>query len=128
MKSLFVKKIRSLNVNVYENGNLMDLHSYNDFQLSELRHAIYPLVQTSPSSAVGYDVEVYDCASFWWKPKKTCIEVLCYLKDHNSISGKRSNSIPRLFAEKMCGKRFTIQPNNGAFRKWADKVEVTFSI
>jgi len=127
MKSFFQKEIKVLKVHVYENDALIDLDSYNDFQLCELRLAIYPLIQTNPSSAVGYDVEIFECSSFWWKKRKICMEVLCYLKDRNSITGKKSNSIPQSFVEKMCGKKFQIHPENGAFRKWAERVDVIFS-
>lgn len=128
MKAFFQKKYKALHVSVYEDGVQVDIDKYNDLQLAELRHAIYPLIQTNPSSAVGYDVEVYECGSFWWKKRKTCIEVNCYLKTEDSITGKKPNPIPIFFAEKMCGKQFEIRPEEGAFRKWPKKVSVQFSI
>ena len=126
MFSIFKRHPKKLSVEVYENGVLQTLCNYNDYQLSELRKVIVPLIVTSKNSVVFFEVEAFDCASFWSKTPKVCMEVLCYKRDPSHWSGQRKHYIPDLYLDKFAGKKYDVKPEGGAFRKWAEKVEVKF--
>lgn len=126
MFSFFKRHPKKLSVEVYENGVLQTLCNYNDYQLSELRKVIVPLIRTPETSVVFFEVEAFDCKALFSRTPKVCMEVLCYKRDPNHWSGQRKHYIPTLYVDKFAGKKYLVKPDGGAFRKWADKVEVKF--
>lgn len=120
--TMFGFKKRRLDVRVFENGIQKDLSSYSDTQLSELQKAIYSLLPKSPTSAVIYEVYIYEVFQGLLKPRKTTLEVVALTHYNKKIS------VPKHLAEVFTQKRHLISPQATLASRWPEKMEVEFAV
>lgn len=110
---------------IYENGVLLDLKTCSDSELDALVDAIYPLWRTSDSSAIWFDVEVYDKHHMFKEPTRT-MEVAAYIKKDYGFPFRKKVSVSNSNYTILVGRKIQIQPKNVLCHKWKEPVEVAF--
>jgi hypothetical protein len=117
---------KTLKCQIYEDDKLIDLNTCSDPILEHLADCIMIHWQTPTNSAIWFDAEIYE-KHYWFKPPKNTIEIACYRLDMHSITRRKQIDISKLYIDKMIGKRFKINPEDTAFRKWTN-TEVAFVV
>lgn len=117
---------KTLKCQIYENNELIDLNKCSDPDLENIADEIVKHWRTPDGSALWFDVEIYE-KHYWFKPTKTSIEVCAFLRDPNTMTGRRQISISKLHIDKKIGRKFKISPKESIFRSWKN-TEVAFVV
>ena len=124
-RNLLRPTITSVQVVVYENGKVKDLHSYRDLQLKSLVDAIDAMWKAEPKSPYWFETEVFEKCSCFKKQPMT-MQVTCYAHDMTQNGFKKRFPIPMKYRKRMFDKNHPIKPEPVGITPWPESLQVKF--